>query len=149
MVAITNMFETETLIATKLEELFAKDMIILEVNSEEIDNEFFIEHDNDDDKIGCMILNAGYRTDPLTGNSRARQQNLKMLWQVVVICPKDLYKSHGGVKMLEVMQLFKGWRVSKEIGIMQLIDDERGFNRPDYANDLAYLPMMFTVNTVV
>lgn len=149
MTAITNMFEAETLIATKLETLFDKNMIVLEVDSAEVDNEFFIDRDTDDEKVGAMILNAGYRADPVVGDRRARQQQLKMLWQVVVICPKDLYKSHGGVKMLEVMQLLKGWRVSTEIGIMQLIDDERGFNRPDYVNDLAYLPMMFTVNTVI
>jgi len=149
MASLANMFEPETLIAERLRTIFNPDMVILEVDSDTVDNEFFTGQDSDSEKLGVMILNAGYRTDPLKGNSRSPVQRLKMLWQVVVICPKDLYKTHGGIKMIEVMQLLKGWRVSQEIGIMQLIDDERGFNRPDYANDLAYLPMMFTVDTIV
>ena len=147
--ALTNMFEAETLICEKLEVIFNKDMIFIEVDLEALSNETFIDKDTDSEKIGVLILNAGFRTDPLVGNSRSPQQRLKTLWQVVVVCPKDLYKLHGGVKMIEVINLLKGWRVSAEIDKMQLIDDERGFNRPDYNNDLAYLPMMFTVNTIV
>ena len=76
-------------------------------------------------------------------------QRLKMLWQVIIVCPKELYKTNGAVKQMEVMQLLKGSRLSPEVGIMQLVDDERGFNRPDMEADLAYLPMMFTVETVI
>lgn len=146
---MVNFFDTETYIEEKLTDLFTRENIIVEADSEELDNEYFNDRDTNEEKIGVLILNGGYRTDPLVGNSRARQQRIKMLWQVVVVCPKDLYKSHGGAKMLEVMQLLKGWRVSPEIGIMQLIDDERGFNRADFANDLAYLPMMFSVDAVI
>ena len=147
--SIINIFEAETLIMTQLESLFATDMIIAESDSEDVDNDFFNDRETDNEKLGVMVLNGGYRADPLVGNSRQPKQRLKMLWQVVVICPKDLYKTHGGVKMLEVMQLLKGLRLSNELGMMQLNDDERGFNRPDYVNNLVYLPMMFSVDTVV
>lgn len=147
--AMTNMFDIEGFITTKLEELFPSDMIFVEANSEALDNNFFTDRDTDDEKIGVMVLNSGFRADPLVGDKRAPIQQLKTLWQVVVVCPKDLYKSHGGAKFILVMKALRGWRISSDIGIMQLIDDERGFNRPDYNNDLVYLPMMFTVNTIV
>jgi len=144
---ITNIFTPENLIIAKLGELFDSSMIFSESESSDLDNEFFKEFDTDEEKIGALVLNSGYRADPLVGSGK--NQRLKMLWQVVVVCPKELYNSHGGVKMLEVMQLFKGHRLAKEFDYMQLIDDERGFNRPEYSNDLVYLPMMFTVGTVI
>lgn len=144
---ITNIFTPEDLIIARLKEIIDKDMIFVEANSSDLNNDFFNDFDTDDEKIGALVLNSGYRADPIVG--AARQQRLKMLWQVVVVCPKKLYNSHGGVKMIEVMNLFKGYRLAPEFDYMQLIDDERGFNRPEYANDLTYLPMMFTVGTVI
>ena len=149
MATMTNMFDMEAMIVDRLSTLVDKSMILVEANVEELTNEFFIEKDTDAERVGLLVLHSGYRTDPLVGNNRSPSQQLKILWQVVVVCPKDLYKSHGGVKMVEVMQLLKGWRAAPEMGIMQLVDDERGFNRPDYANDLAYLPSMFSVQTII
>lgn len=146
---IVNMFTPEELIENRIKSLFPDNMVFVEVDTDDLDDNVFGKVVNEDEKIGAIILNAGFRTDPLVGNSRKPQQRLKMLWQVVVICPREKYKTHGGPKLLEVMQTLKGYRLSEEVGIMQLIDDERGFNRPEYTGDLAYLPAMFTVETVI
>ena len=149
MANLTNMFTPEILIIERLESAFASGMVLNETELSAIDNDFFTGKDSDVERIGAAVLNSGFRADPLVGNSRSPQQRLKTLWQVVVICPTDLYRTSGGLKMIEVIGLLKGWKVSPEIGIMQLIDDERGFNRPDFSNDLAYLPMMFSVDAMV
>ena len=149
MANLTNMFDPEKLIIEKLETIFHSDMVLNEIELNSLDNDFFTGKSSDVEKVGAAVLHSGFRADPMVGNSRSPQQRLKTLWQVVVLCPTDLYREEGGLKMIEVIQLLKGWRVSPEIGIMQLIDDERGFNRPDFANDLAYLPMMFSVDAMV
>ena len=146
---IANIFDPEDLIIAKIEPLFSTDMVFSEADAAKLDNEFFTNIDHDDDRIACLVLNAGFRADPLNSTASSRQQKLKMLWQIVIVCPKSLRKTHGGLKFLEVVQLLKGWRVSPEIGVMQLVDDERGFNRPDYNNNMIYIPMMFTVETVI
>ncbi len=148
MANLTNMFDPEEFIIARIEPLFSTGMVIDQVEAASLDNSFFNDQPSDAQKLGAIVMSAGFRADPLVGNSRKPQQRLKMLWQVVVVCPAELYKTNGGAKQLEVIQLLKGWRVSPEIGIMQLIDDERGFNRPDFANDLAYLPMMFSVDAM-
>lgn len=147
--AITNIYDPEDLIVAKLGELFACDMIFDEADSAKLDNEFFETFDTDEERVACLVLNAGFRADPLTSARSCPQQKLKMLWQISIVCPKNIRKTHGGAKFIETLQLLKGWRISPEIGIMQLIDDERGFNRPDYSNNMVYIPMLLTVDTVV
>jgi len=144
---ITSIYDAEQLITEKLGDMVSSDMMFTEADSAGINNQTFGDKDTDDERVGIMVLNSGFRTNAMFGSNK--KQELKQLWQVVVVCPRELYHTHGGKKVVEVMQRLKGWRVSAEIGIMQLIDDERGFNRPDYSQDLVYLPMMFTVNTVV
>ena len=146
---IDNTFDVEDLIIAKLDSLFELDMILSEDLAQDIDVNFFNTIEKVEERVGCIVMDAGYRADPLVGDKRAPKQRLKMLWQIVIICPKDLRKTVGGLKRMEVMQKLKGYRLSEEIGIMQLIDDERGFNRPEYAGDMAYLPIMFTVDTVI
>ena len=147
---ILNPYEAEDAIVNRIGDLFAEDMIFTDSDTSQVDNEIFNDIHDDEDKLAVMVLNAGFRADPLVGNSRSPSQRLKLLWQVVVVCPIELYKTHGGVRMMEVAQLLKGYRLSTELGIMQLIDDERGFNRPNMEDGtLAYLPVMFSVDTVI
>ena len=146
---ITTIYDPEDLIIDLVRDLFNEELIFIDADVSELSNEVFLDFEDADDRVGILVLNAGFRTDPLTGNSRSPVQRLKMLWQVIIVCPKELYKTNGAVKQMEVMQLLKGSRLSPEVGIMQLVDDERGFNRPDMEADLAYLPMMFTVETVI
>lgn len=147
---IANTYEVEDAIVNQISSLFADDMIFTDEDTSAVSNEIFDDIHSDNDKLAVMVLNAGFRADPLVGNSKAPKQRLKLLWQVVIVCPIELYKTVGGVKMMEVAQLLKGYRLSAELGIMQLIDDERGFNRPNMEDGrLAYLPMMFTVDTVI
>ena len=147
--SIASMFEPETLIMERFDALFPTDMIFSESDATDLDNETFAVNEIVDDRVGCIVVNAGYRSEPLVGNNRNPQQKIKMLWQVVVICPRELYATVGGGKMLEVIAALKGYRLSSDFDYMQLIDDERGFNRPEYANDIAYLPMMFSVSAVI
>jgi len=147
--AITNIYEAEDLIVNKISTLFAEDMIFTDADTSQVSNEIFQDIHAAEDQLAVMVLNAGFRADPLVGKKPGKQR-LKLLWQVVVVCPLDNYKTIGGVKMMEVAQLLKGYRLSAELGIMELIDDERGFNRPNMEDgQLAYLPMMFIVETVI
>ena len=144
--AITNLYGAEELLIKFLEPMFPKGMVHTEENVAEINNEFFVEIDNDSDKIACIVLNSGYQADPPVGSGK--KQRLKVLWQVVIVCPKSL-KANGGMKSLEVLQSLMGHRLSKDYLYMKAVSDERGFNRPDYIVDLVYMPMMFSVEIVV
>lgn len=143
---ITNLFGAEDLIVDKLAPLFPKDMVFVEGNSEQVTNELFVGIDNDSDKIAAIVLSGGYQADPPVGANK--NQRLKPLWQVVIVTPKDL-RTNGGTKCIEVLELLKGCRLAKEYDYMKAVSDERGFNRPDYVVDLVYMPMMFSVGTVI
>lgn len=144
---IINMFDAETLIVDKLSSIIDSKRIFVEANAEEVNNEYFDEIEIESDQFAFLVLNGGYQADPSVG--KPKQQRLKTLWQVVVVCPKSLYMTVGGVKMIEIMNLLKGVRLSPQYDYMRAVSDERGFNRPDYIVDLAYLPMMFSVGTVL
>jgi len=144
---ISNLYDTEQLIVDKITPLFGSNMVFIEAESQTLGIETFTEKDCDGDRVAALVLNAGFRADPLFGANK--KQKLKTLWEVAVVCPRALYKINGGVKLMEVIQLLKGWRVSPEIGTMEVVDDERGFNRPDFVQDLVYLPTMFMVSTVI
>ena len=144
---ITSIYDAESLIVAKLEDMVSSDMMFTEADSAGINNSTFDGKDSDDERVGILVLNSGFRTNAMFGANK--KQELKQLWQVVVVCPRELYHSHGGKKVIDIMVRLKGWRVSAEIGIMQLIDDERGFNRPDYAQDVVYLPMVFKLKTSI
>lgn len=146
----TNIYDTEDLIVNRIADLFDESLIFTDGDSGSLDNEVFDKIDSEPDKVAVMVLQAGFQTDPLVGNNRNPTQRLKVLWQIVIASPIDSYKTYAGPKMIEVAKLLKGYRLSKEIGIMQLVDDERGFNRPDMADGhLAYLPMMFSVEVII
>lgn len=147
--AITNVFDVEALIIAKLGELFAADMIFDESESNVVDNEFFTDKGAGDGAVGVIVINSGFKADPLVAARSNPKQTMKMMWQIAIVCPKSIRKTHGGIKAMSAVQLLKGWRVAKDIGIMSLVDDERGFNRPHYANDLVYLPSMFAVDAVI
>ena len=144
---ISNIYAAEQLIVDKIAPLFGNGMVFIEANSQGLGADTFAEKDCDDEKVAALVLNAGFRADPLFGSNN--KQKIKTMWQVAVVCPRHLYKINGGAKMMEVIQLLKGWRVSTEIGTMEVVDDERGFNRPDFVQELVYLPVMLTVPTVI
>jgi len=144
--AITDLFGAEELLVEKLKPLFPKDMIFVEANAEEISNEFFVDIDNDSDKIAAIVLNGGFQADPPVGSKKS--QRLKVLWQVVIVTPKEL-RTNGGVKCIKVLESLMGTRLAPEYDYIKAVSDERGFNRPDYVIDLVYMPMMFSVGTIL
>ena len=145
--AVTNTFQAEGLLATKLEDLFDKSMIFTESNASDLNNEFFDDFDTDEEKLAVLIMNSGNFADPPVGSSKT--QRLKYKWQVVVVCPKDLYNTLGGEMQHKVLTLLMGHRLSKDFYYMKLVSDERGFNRPEYADSLVYLPAMFEIASIV
>jgi len=144
--AITDLYGAEELLVKHLKPLFGNDMIFVEANAEEIDNEFFLDFDTNSEKIAAIVLNGGYQADPPVGSRKS--QRLKVLWQVVIVTPKEL-KANGGVKCVEVLESLMGTRLAPEYDYIKTVSDERGFNRPDYVIDLVYMPMMFSVGTVL
>ena len=143
---ITNLLGAESLIKDLLDPMFKIDMVFVEANAEEINQELFEAIDYDGDKVAAVILNGGYQTDPPVGQGRT--QRIKTLWQVAIVCPKNL-RDIGGTKAIEVFKTLSGQRLSGEFDYMKAVSDERGFNRPDYVIDLVYIPMMFSVGTVI
>lgn len=141
------MYEIEDLLKTKLTTLFPEDKIFTESDAKKLDNKFFKGIDNDCDKVAALILSGGIQVDPPAGSARA--QRFKTLWQVVVVCPKDLIIDVGDPKMEEVVVALRGARLSPKYDYMRAVSDERGFNRPDYAVDLVYLPMMYSTGRVI
>ena len=145
---INNLYEPESAIITALEGIFPAGAVYSESALEEVSNDIFTGIELNADKVIALVVNAGFKADPPVGNSRAPQQRLKGFWQIVVVCPTELYYTVGGLKSVEVIKLFSGFDL-EGLGKMTLVDDERGFNRPDYLNDMVYLPLMFNVNVVV
>lgn len=145
---ITNIFEPEALIVAGLETIFPANMIFVESKLEQLTNEVFYAITAPEDKVAVLVINAGFKADAPVGNNRSPVQRLKGYWQVVVVCPSELYYTVGGVKFVEVVNHFKGFHLG-DLGIMKLIDDERGFNKPDYLNDMVYLPMLFSVDEII
>lgn len=141
------MYEIEGLLKTHLETQFPKEMIFTEENAKELNNEFFKNIDNDSEKVAALILSGGIQVDPPVGSQRT--QRFKTLWQVVVVCPKKLVVDVGDAKMEEVVISLRGLRLSKKYDYLKAVSDERGFNRPDYAADLVYLPMMYSTGRVI
>ena len=147
---ITNVFTPEGDIRTGLEALFDPGMIFIEPEVDRVTREIFDGKATNDDKVGAIIINAGFKADAPVGNNRRPQQLLKMFWQISVVCPVELYSVVGGAKLVEVITHFSGFELSASgLGKMTLVDDERGFNRPDYLNDMAYLPALFEVKAVI
>jgi len=145
---ITNIFEPERLIIEGLETLFPSNMIFVESNVERLTQEVFYAIQDPADKVAALVINAGFKADPPVGNNRSPVQRLKGYWQIVVVCPTELYYTVGGVKFVEVINHFKGLHLG-DLGIMKIIDDERGFNKPDYLNDMVYIPVLFSVDEIV
>jgi hypothetical protein len=145
---ISNIFEAESFIRQGLETLFPADRIFVEANVEQLTNEFFRTIELPEDKVAALIINSGFKADAPVGNNRAPVQRLKAYWQIVVVCPTELYYTVGGVKFVEVLNHFRGFTLGT-LGKMKIVDDERGFNKPDYLNDLVYLPALFAVDEIV
>jgi hypothetical protein len=145
---ITNIYQPESLIVSGLQTLFPANMIFVESGLEGLTNEIFYDIADPADKVAVLVINAGFKADPPVGNNRSPIQRLKGYWQIVVVCPSELYYTVGGVKFIEVVNHFKGLHLG-DLGMMKLIDDERGFNKPDYLNDMVYLPMLFSVDEIV
>lgn len=141
------MLEIESLIKAQLESVFAKDMVFTEENAEDLNNDLFLDIDNDSNKIAALILSGGIQVDPPVSGKRS--QRFKTLWQVSIVCPKTLAMSVGDAKMEEIAKLLLGQRLSKKYDYMKAVSDERGFNRPEYVVDLAYLPMMYSTGKVI
>lgn len=141
------MYEIEGLLKTHLETMFPKDMIFTEENVKKLNNNTFADIDNDSEKVAALILSGGIQVDEPVG--RDRSQRFKTLWQVVVVCPKKLVIDIGDPKMEEVVISLRGLRLSKKYDYLKAVSDERGFNRPDYVVDLAYLPMMYSTGRVI
>lgn len=147
---ITNIYTPESEIIAGLQSLFASNMIFPEARLEEVTEELFRGVAQNEDKVAALVINAGFKADPPAGNNRRPQQLLKAYWQIVVVCPIELYSAVGGVKLVEVINHFSGFELSAAgVGKMTLVDDERGFNRPDYLNDMAFIPALFQVKTVI
>lgn len=145
---ITNLFEPEVAIITALEGIFPAGAVYPEARIEEVTNEVFRGIEVNADKVVGLVLNMGFKADPPVGNNRAPQQKLKGFWQIVVVCPTELYYTVGGLKVIEVIKLFSGFQL-EGMGKMAVVDDERGFNKPDYVNDMVYMPVMFNVDVIV
>lgn len=147
---ITNIYTPESEIIAGLQSLFAPNMIFPEARLEEVTEELFRGVAQNEDKVAALVINAGFKADPPAGNNRRPQQLLKAYWQIVVVCPIELYSAVGGVKLVEVINHFSGFELSAAgVGKMTLVDDERGFNRPDYLNDMAFIPALFQVKAVI
>lgn len=147
---ITNIYTPEAEIIAGLQTLFAAERIFSETVIENVTQEIFTGVTNNADKCGAIVINSGFKADSPVGNNRKPQQLIKAFWQIVVVCPVELYSVVGGIKLVEVINHFSGFELSASgVGKMTLVDDERGFNRPDYLNDMAYLPALFEVKAVI
>lgn len=141
--SIGNYFEVEALIIDKCQDLFSPKMIFNQSEIGDLDNDDFTEFTVEEDRVGLMVRQAGFKVDPLKGKKSFKQQKVKFFWQLIVVCPSDLYDTVGGLKVIEVMQRLMGVKLSKDYTEMQLIDDERDFNQPEFMKDLVYIPTMF------
>lgn len=141
--SIGNYFEVEELIINKCKNLFSPGMIFNQSEIGSLDNDDFTQFTIDSDKIGLMIRQAGFKVDPLVGKKSFKQQKVKFFWQLIIVCPSDLYDTIGGLKVIQVMQRLMGVKLSPNYTEMMLIDDERDFNQPEFMKDLAYIPTMF------
>lgn len=143
-----NLFDAEELIVDRVSTAFSTGMVFYGPDITDLDNDDFTKFDIDDDRVGLIIRHAGFKADRIVGDKRIANQRLKTFWQLVIVCPAELYKTVGGVKFVEVVNLLKGYRLSKIFKPMELTDDERDFNEPEFIKDMVYIPMMFIVENV-
>jgi len=147
--ALTNYFQAELLIKNAVADLFSTGMIYTGVEINELDNDDFTKMPTEAEQLGLVIRQAGFKLDPLQGKRSYQQQRIKFFWQLAVVCPSDIYYTHGGIKVINVMQRLMGVKLSADFTEMQLIDDERDFNEPEFMKDLAYMPMMFQIDAIL
>lgn len=146
---LTNIFEPEQLIVDAIAPLFQTDMVFTEANSAHLNNQFFNSIPVEEDKVGALVLSRGFKSDGLVSAKGSKNQRLKLVWQVAVVCPKNLYYSIGGSKLVELINVLKGKRLSNLYKEMYLIDDERGFNEAYFEHDLVYIPTLFIVESIL
>ena len=140
------MLEVEALLVTEMEKIFPNNMIFTESTATELNNELFSGL-NDSDSTAVLILSGGVQVDPPVSNKR--QQRFKTLWQLVVVCPKELVLTYGDQKFEEIIKAVNGLRIDKRYDYFKAVSDERGFNKPDYTLDLVYIPMLYSTGKVL
>ena len=141
--SITNFFEAESLIIKSCRDLFSPNMIYKHSEVGDLDNDDFTKFTIDSDKVGLMVMQAGFKVNPMVGKRSFKQQKIKFFWRLAIVCPSDLYDTIGGLKKWEVMQRLMGTKLSPNYTELVLIDDERDFNEPEFMRDFSYQPIMF------
>jgi|GEM_PF-4870538 len=144
---ISNIYEFEELLVEELDNLVQPGMIFTAENAQDLDNESFTQHTVDEDKIGILVVNGGFKADPIVAKNN--QQKIKMFWRISVVCPRELYRVHGGYKLIEIANKLKGNRLSNNYTKLMMVSDERDFNAPEFENDLAFLPSMYQVEAII
>ena len=100
------------------------------------------------ERVACAIKYRGYTAQPIVSQSRTPNQKLHVFWETCIVCDEDTYITVGGEKMAEVKNLLMGKKVGSNTTRLHLVDDEREFNQPDFYNNLAWLPMLWSVGVV-
>jgi hypothetical protein len=145
---MNNIYDTEAIIKKELLPLFDEKLIFTQVAVDDIESHIFDDIDDVDDRAACLIIYGGFKTKgDSTGSSK--QQIIQPLWRVITITPSELYHSHCGGKMIDVINTLKGCTLGDTCKGMVLTDDVREFNEPSYINSLVGLPSVFSFDVIV
>lgn len=147
--SITNIYEIEPLIEAEMKKLVNPELVFMGVDMDDLDNTTFTAYEVKSERVGVVIINAGFKTDGIRGSRKTPSQKIKMFWQIAVVSPKELYKTNAGETFVKVVKALIGKKLSKEFTELELIDDERDFNVPQFSSDLTWQPMMFSVETII
>ena len=139
--ASDNFLEIENYMFDALSPLFKTGMVFRHHTVEQLDNDLFMKLPLQTDRVGALILNTGYTVNvQRKGNGSGA---FKQFWMVAVVAPREQSSTTLGSKVTEVLHALSGLKDPDGCAILYPVNDERGFNAPDYSGDLVHLPMMF------
>jgi len=144
----TGVYDAEDAIVSLLEPLFPDGHVFSQYDITKISSEFFRTVENVDDRIAALVVNAGFSVPEVIGNRKANV--IKPLWRIIVVAPSELYKSHAGVKLMEVIKVLTGETIYSDTGKpLTLSTDVREFNEPDFVSDVVSIPCVFTYDLII
>lgn len=121
------------------------------VDIELLDTEIFNSFDGNiqgSDKIGVILQYTGFKTNT-NHKSTDKVCVIHLEYRVVVVAPSELFPTVAGAKWCEIMNALNGFSPNNDCFTLNLIDDLREGNEPDFKAGFCAIPMMFSLKQMI
>ena len=148
---MNNFYDAEDIIIDELLKLFPRHMIFTEDTLSSISIKTFSSESgvklHSKDAVAVVVVNTGYKV--LNSKSGGTASLINSLWRVFVVTPSELYKTQAGAKMVDVIVALQGLKMGDTSKPLELKDDVREFNEPDFTTNLFAIPSVFGFDAVI